>query len=93
MSNYLDRHDLLLKIADYIRKEHTGNLEQFARELNLPKDKLYDDISRDRLHDYIETLRLFLAREFVEILYDRKRNTYYFEPSGRLTGFKFIKSD
>jgi len=37
----------------------------------------------------IDTLRQLAGRESAEIHYDKYRETYYFEPHGEFTDFKF----
>ena len=80
----IERYDKLASIAQYIRQEQTGSLKEFAQKC---------EIKKDRLFDYIETLREFTGRDGTQILYDRIRNTYYFSPSGKFSDFKFIADD
>ena len=82
--NFIERCDNLVKIAQFIRKEKTGTLEEIAQKCNLKKDAV---------HDHIEILRQFAARESAKILYDRDRRTYYFCPRGYFNGFDFITDD
>jgi hypothetical protein len=79
--NFIDRLDKLEEIAWFIKFEKTGNLNDFATECGLTKDALFDQI---------EILRQLAARESVEIIYDRRRETYYFNPRGYFVDFKFI---
>ena len=81
--NFIERHDRLARIAQFIRQEKTGTLEEFAQKCGIEKDTLID---------YINILRDFAARESAQILYDRYRKTYYFTPQGGFREFKFIEN-
>ena len=81
---FIERYDKLASIAQYIRQEETGNLEEFAQTCEMKKDRLFD---------YIEILRGFTGKEDVEILYDKDRRTFYFSPRGKFSDFKFIVDD
>jgi hypothetical protein len=70
----------LEKIAQFIRQEKTGDPQNFATKCGLSKDVLFDQI---------DILRQLAARNDAKILYDRNKKTYYFEPYGRFTDFKF----
>jgi len=78
--NPIEKHDRLERIAYFIQLEKTGSLEEFAHKLEMKKDTLLD---------YITILRDYAAREDAEIRYDRSRKTYYFDPHGKFTDFKF----
>ena len=78
--NFIERYDLLVRIAQFIQQEKTGSLEEFSRKCHIKKDML---------HDYIELLRQFAGRESAQILYDGERKTYYFTPRGKFNEFKF----
>ena len=79
MSN-MEKHDRLERIAYFIQLEKTGSLREFAYKLEMKKRTLSNQI---------DILRQFAAREDAEICYDRSRKTYYFEPHGKFTDFKF----
>jgi hypothetical protein len=79
--NFIERHNSLAKIAQFIRQEKTGGSKEFARKCNLN--------SIDTLFNQIDILRQFAAIEDAEILYDKNRKTYYFSPSGKFTNFRF----
>ena len=83
--NFIEKYDLLERIALFIRQEKTGKLEEFAKKCGIE--------NRDRLFDCIEILRQFTGREGGKILYDRNRKTYYFNPRGKFTDFKFIEDE
>ena len=78
---FITRYNKLASIAQYIRQEKTGSLEEFAKKC---------EIKKDRLFDLIETLREFAGIEDAKILYDSYRKTYYFDPPGKFSDFKFI---
>jgi hypothetical protein len=61
---YIDRYDRIKKL---IHLENTGNAEDFSAKIGL---------SRRMLFEYLSDLRY----NGVNILYCRKRKTYYFSP-------------
>ena len=79
--NFPEHHDCLIRIAQFIRQEKTGTPKELAERCGIDCEKT--------LLRQIEILRLFAARDFAEILYDRNRKTYYFNPPGKFTDFKF----
>ena len=81
--NFAERYDKIASIAQFIRQERTGNPKEFAKRCNLDTEKT--------LLRYIDTLRQFTGRDGAEIFYDRYRKTYYFDPPGKFSDFKFIK--
>jgi len=78
--NFIGMSDRLARIAYFIQLERTGNLVEFAQKCEMKKYTLVD---------YINILKDFAAREDAKILYDRGRKTYYFDPPGKFTDFKF----
>ena len=82
--DFIERHDLLARVAQFIRQEKTGTLEKFAQKCNIQKDRLFD---------YIEILRQFTGRAGARIFYDKDRETYYFSPRGKFSDFKFIEDN
>ena len=79
--DYIEKHDLLMRIAQFIRLEKTGGLEEFAQKCNIKKDRLFD---------CIDVLRQIIKRNEANILYDKDRETYYFSPSGKFIDSKFV---
>ena len=79
--NFIERYENLARIAQFIRQEKTGTPKEFAEKCNLDCEKT--------LLRQIDILRQFTAIEDAEILYDKNRKTYYFEPHGKFTDFKF----
>lgn len=68
-----------LEYANFlIKKKATGNLETFARRMNL---------SERSVSSLLEEMREMGA----DISYDRKRNTYYYEENGEFSISKFMK--
>jgi len=80
--NFVEKYYLLERIAQFIRQEKTGSLEEFASKCGIK--------NKDMLFDYIEILRQFAGRDNAKILYDRSRKTYYFSPWGKFTDFGFV---
>jgi len=81
--HFIERYDLLVKIARYIREENTGTSEELAKKCDIAH--------ADMVHDHVDILREFTQREGAEIHYDHIRKTYYFIPRGKFTNFKFVK--
>ena len=79
--NFIEKYDKLAWIAYFIRQEKTGSPKEFAKKCNLDCEKT--------LLRQIDILRQFAAREDAEIRYDKDRKTYYFDPAGKFTDFKF----
>ncbi|MFT4094201.1 MAG: hypothetical protein QM640_11225 [Niabella sp.] len=68
-----------LEYANFlIKKKATGNLETFARKMNL---------SERSVSDLLEQMREMGA----SISYNRKQNTYYYEENGEFCISKFMK--
>ena len=80
--NVAEKIDKLASIAYFIQIERTGSLGEFAKKC---------EVEKRTLSNQIDLLRLFAARVGAEILYDRERKTYYFNPSGKFTDFKFME--
>ena len=78
--NISEKIDKLASIAYSIQIERTGSLEEFAKKCGMKKDQLTD---------YIDTLRQFTGREGAKICYSRYRKTYYFDPPGKFSDFRF----
>ncbi|MFL9485010.1 hypothetical protein ACI6Q2_19655 [Chitinophagaceae bacterium LWZ2-11] len=68
-----------LEYANFlIKRRATGDLETFARKMNLSKSAVSELLSQ--------------MRELgATILYDRKNNTYYYSESGEFSISKFMK--
>ena len=81
--DFLDRYDRLIRIAQYIRQKGTGTPQELAKKCEIDSEKT--------LLRQIDILRLFAIRKGADILYNRNRKTYYFEPPGKFTYFEFIK--
>ena len=82
--NFIERHDRLARIAQFIKWEQTGTLEEFAQKCGMKKDAMVD---------YINILKDFAAREGAEILYNKHKKTYYFDPPGKFIDFKFKENN
>ena len=61
-----------------IRTKGTGTPAQLARKLEISQRCLYDNIN-------------FMKERGAPIMYDRKRNSYYYEEDGQFY-FKFLKN-
>ena len=83
--NFAERYDKIASIAQFIREENTGNPKEFAKKCHLDSEKT--------LLRLIDTLRQFTGRDDAEIRYNRDRKTYYFDPPGKFSDFKFIKDN
>jgi len=75
--NFSEQYDCLARIAQLIQQGKTGTPKELAERCGI-------DCVRQ-----IEILRLFAARDFAQILYDRNRKTYYFDPPGKFIDFRF----
>jgi len=78
--NNAEKIDKLASIAYFIQIERTGSLDEFAKKCEMKKDQLTD---------YIDILRQFTGREDAKICYSRSKKTYYFDPPGKITDFRF----
>lgn len=68
-----------LEYANFlIRKKATGNLETFARKMNL---------SKSAVKDILYEMRTLGAK----IKYNKRRNSYYYEEDGEFCISKFLK--
>ena len=81
--NFIERYDLLVRIAQFIRQEKTGTLEEFAKRCDMENKYI--------MHRQIEILREFAGRAKAKILYNNDKKTYYFSPRGKFSDFKFIE--
>jgi hypothetical protein len=71
-------------MAYFIQIEKTGSRQEFANKYGMTKDAL---------GDYINILKDFTVTKGAQILYDKGRKTYYFDPPGKFTDFKFVEFD
>ena len=79
--NFQEQYDCLARIARLIQQGKTGTPKELAERCGIGCEKT--------LLRQIEILRLFAARDFAQILYNRDKKTYYFDPPGKFTDFKF----
>jgi len=79
--NFIERYNNLVRIAKFIKQGKTGNPEEFAQRCNLN--------STDALFTQIDILRHFTAKKDANILYNRNKETYYFDPIGKFSDFEF----
>jgi transcriptional antiterminator len=80
--NHIEKQHFLEWLAYLIQQEETGNLKEFAQKC---------EIEERTLSNQIDILRQYTGVEGAQILYDKKRKTYYFDPKGKFTSFKFFE--
>ena len=79
--NHMQKQDRLEWIAHLIKQEKTGTPQEFAQKCN--------NMGEKTLRRQICILRQYAGRANAQILYDNKEQTYYFDPPGKFTDFKF----
>jgi predicted DNA-binding transcriptional regulator YafY len=83
--NKIESQQRLEWIAYIIQQGRTGTPAEFAKKCNIGSEKT--------LLRQIEILREFASIAGTKILYDREKKTYYYDPPGKFTDFKFVKFD
>jgi len=80
--NHMENQDRLERIARFIKQGKTGTPKELAQRC---------DITEKTLSRQIDVLRQYTGIAGAKILYDRDRKTYYFDPPGKFSFFKFIE--
>ena len=83
--NHIEKQHCLEWIAYLIQNENTGTPKELVQRCNLDSEKT--------LSRLIDILRQYTGIADAKNLYDRERKTYYYEPKGKFTDFKFVEND
>ncbi|MDR1181504.1 MAG: HTH domain-containing protein [Bacteroidales bacterium] len=70
----------MIRLDQLIRLKNTGSANDMAKKL---------EVSESTVYRLIDVLRIFVRHDGGNILYDKEKKTYYYDPSGYFL-IKFI---